>query len=501
MKFSFKRYKLPENICFLLLSITTSVINAQNVLLTPSASQTVTQPTVGNQQTTLAVNSLNGTLNASLFPGDDIGAKVNSAIEACSVSGVPHCTIFIPAGTYTQTNTIVMPAITIGQQVLRLQFDSGATLNYNGTGDSIDVGTNSSYGVANGYVIANAHIVGTASSTGAAIHAFIYGYEIDNPVISGFSNGAGILFDGSGQALVINPQITTSMYGLKWLGNANLGGHTPDANTVISGNITQNTYGWYNVPGANGSGLTDYNNEAIGVTISANTNNIVDIGTFGSSFHNSYIEGNASGTSPMVLGSSTIGTYNCKIEGNHFYAAAGSPSVISHVQGTGCQFIGNANVVSSVQYFVSQGAFADNDTFINNSGASFTSGFTNSGGYKGQDLFLGVTGTIPQEINTTTNGVGINMLSGNGQDLTVVCRSEGSRLMNLGPGGGSGYFDCSGNLLMGGGVWANVLLQSPTVNATSGYQINGAPGFTGTKTAGSCVFSIVGGIITGVSGC
>jgi hypothetical protein len=33
------------------------------------------------------------------------------------------------------------------------------------------------------------------------------------------------------------------------------------------------------------------------------------------------------------------------------------------------------------------------------------------------------------------------------------------------------------------------------------YSVNGTPGFTGTKTAGSCTLTIVSGLITGVSGC
>jgi hypothetical protein len=36
---------------------------------------------------------------------------------------------------------------------------------------------------------------------------------------------------------------------------------------------------------------------------------------------------------------------------------------------------------------------------------------------------------------------------------------------------------------------------------TLGYSFNGVAGFTGTKTAGTCVFTIQGGIITKVTGC
>ena len=39
------------------------------------------------------------------------------------------------------------------------------------------------------------------------------------------------------------------------------------------------------------------------------------------------------------------------------------------------------------------------------------------------------------------------------------------------------------------------------VNTTSGYSVSGVAGFSGTKTAGSCVLTISGGIITNVTGC
>lgn len=38
-------------------------------------------------------------------------------------------------------------------------------------------------------------------------------------------------------------------------------------------------------------------------------------------------------------------------------------------------------------------------------------------------------------------------------------------------------------------------------NATTGYQINGVSGYTGAKTAGSCSLTVVGGIITNITGC
>lgn len=72
------------------------------IIASPTVTQVVTQPS----GTTLGVNSLNGNLNASLFSGSDIGAKVNSAIASLLIG----CgTVFIPSGSYSQSTTIIKP--------------------------------------------------------------------------------------------------------------------------------------------------------------------------------------------------------------------------------------------------------------------------------------------------------------------------------------------------------------------------------------------------------
>lgn len=56
--------------------------------------------------------------------------------------------------------------------------------------------------------------------------------------------------------------------------------------------------------------------------------------------------------------------------------------------------------------------------------------------------------------------------------------------------------DTWGGLNPGGGA-----ASSTTFNAITGFRFNGTSGFTGTKTAGTCVLTIQGGIITNVTGC
>lgn len=64
-----------------------------------------------------------------------------------------------------------------------------------------------------------------------------------------------------------------------------------------------------------------------------------------------------------------------------------------------------------------------------------------------------------------------------------------------------GSIDSAGNAAFNGTTTSTGNFStSGTANAVS-YKVNGTPGFSGTKTAGSCVFTISGGIITNVTGC
>lgn len=74
---------------------------ATGIASTPTTNQTVTQPT----NTSLNVTALNNEVNASLFPGADLGAKIVNAIAA---SPSTHVVIRIPASSTSYTwNTLV----------------------------------------------------------------------------------------------------------------------------------------------------------------------------------------------------------------------------------------------------------------------------------------------------------------------------------------------------------------------------------------------------------
>jgi hypothetical protein len=63
------------------------------------------------------------------------------------------------------------------------------------------------------------------------------------------------------------------------------------------------------------------------------------------------------------------------------------------------------------------------------------------------------------------------------------------------PSGNNVSIDDAGNIYSSGNIGA-----AGTLNVAA-YKVGGTNGFTGTKTAGSCVFTINGGIITNVTGC
>jgi len=78
----------------------TNRAEAAEALLAPEANAALTG-------TTTIVNA-NGVLNATLFAGADIGAKVNTAIAQLVATGQGG-TVYIPAGTYSQSTTIYLP--------------------------------------------------------------------------------------------------------------------------------------------------------------------------------------------------------------------------------------------------------------------------------------------------------------------------------------------------------------------------------------------------------
>ena len=140
---------------------------------------------------------------------------------------------------------------------------------------------------------------------------------------------------------------------------------------------------------------------------------------------------------------------------------------------------------------------------------------------------------FPSPVETNARGVGAAYLMPyNGPNLTGFGGSlyfDGTNYRTQTDGGSNGGFGFLGSFASGSSCLYSIPTSKPTsgqtispsnlggycalsitptlisapaaINAATGFKYNGTSGFTGTKTAGSCVMTIQGGIITNVTGC
>jgi hypothetical protein len=180
------------------------VLSPASLLSVPGGTQTVSQP----NGTTFQSTSINGELNASLFPGSDIGAKINAAVAAlpsgCGMILLPPA----PSGGYSLTTTIHLHRCTklIGSSGL------GTLLNWQSTtGTAVIVSDNDGGGnYPEGY-IADIALVGLSNSTGSAIGLYLGG----NPGCTGGCTDNPDSWFGDNFA-VYNSKISFFKTGVSW---------------------------------------------------------------------------------------------------------------------------------------------------------------------------------------------------------------------------------------------------------------------------------------------
>jgi hypothetical protein len=148
---------------------------AQNVLLNPSASQTVSQPS----GTMLSVNRLEGIRYADQFPGSDIGAKINAAYADCPGAG---CRIRVPAGNFVFSTSI---ACSVLNKPCVIEGDPGGlvTLTYSGTATAVTLDWGSGHLSSAG--IRDIALVGPGQSSTAKGVVLGATNSLDQAVISG----------------------------------------------------------------------------------------------------------------------------------------------------------------------------------------------------------------------------------------------------------------------------------------------------------------------------
>lgn len=161
----------------------------------------------------LFATSENGSVNASLFAGSDIGGKVTAAFSTCS-DAVP-CHVFIPPGVYTYSTPILIPKRSHGNQ---LTIDRDAFLTYTGTGDAI--GTLALTGNIGGTMIdGGGVIVGTAAANSGIHIRAGQAFTIKDVDLRNFSSGDGIWIDGANVVKITGVTSAFNLNGLHVTGN------------------------------------------------------------------------------------------------------------------------------------------------------------------------------------------------------------------------------------------------------------------------------------------
>jgi hypothetical protein len=447
-------------------------------------------------------SSMNGVLNAKTFSGADIGLQINAATASCTASGIPKCKVYVPAGEYPYTNTIVMPqAVTNYQNSYEIDFDPAAILNYNGSGDAILVGGPGNSAPPTNYKIRSPHINITSAATSGIHIERVYGFTLYDPQVVGpdKNHGYGIWYDGSGQGRTENPQIYGVAEGLRFTINGNPSGTpsitylSPDNNTITGGQIEHAGIGFHEVAGK----TPIFSNNVIGTLFAFVDRPVLSEFSANLHFSGCYIEHNSASYPVFELGANGGGADFTVIEGCHIYPDTSTPAIIKQVLGNNLTAFNNNAVINKVVNFFNIGTFSGSVRAWNNSAAGLSGSFV-SQDVLNNSFYMGSTQNFPGSVSITNHGFGLNSLTGNAQDLNILCRVGGAKFFNFGSSGAQGNLDCSGNLFLSGNITSGESVQAPIVNATTNYRAAGTPGFSG-KCASGTTPTMLMGIVTGCS--
>ncbi len=249
----------------------------------------------------------NGVINAAMYPGATIDARVAAAIAANCAALIPNvigpgCTIVIPQGSYTYSSAIVLPAI---RNVTLI--GTGAYLNYKGSGYAIEVAPGADHFFVNGI-----DLNGNPSAKGGiAIGRGIQGAYLSDIRVHNFANGDGIINYGANVGLWLRIQSSNNEFGVHLTGSP---GFASNAIHIvgsiltnnrrwgyISGDVTQFPVGWYGGPhGAAimtpGVSSPEFNNSVTDSDLEGNNSShgsgaILSALTVSESFDRNYFEG------------------------------------------------------------------------------------------------------------------------------------------------------------------------------------------------------------------
>lgn len=380
--------------------------------------------------TTQYVNTSTETVsNALAFPGGDLSAKIAAAQTACSA----HCHIFVPAGTYTVSTTLNMQSPGTNVGYTHLEFDSGATINYTGTGNFIQSpfmgGDNQPFTEISGGQI---NCINHTGTNGVELQWSNF-VEVHHMLIHGCQTG--VYVHGTNSGSIHNMRLEGNGGGIYM--DASNG--TPNAFHIFDNEIGLNTIG-FSVNGCGGGTGAD-NTDVYDNVFEGNTGNDVrDVCTYGSVYRNNYFE--SPGSPALFLG---YGNYSIDsiVENNYFTVGNGTFSSIhlfglgSHVSGN-VELLQNAQGVSGFPTCFIDTAFFGEHTYI---GSNFTTKDNSPNSTESELCFNGTPTTALAQGWANSISVGETVhgnLSADGSISTGSSITAGTVTSN-------GYFKLAGN--------------------------------------------------------
>jgi hypothetical protein len=300
-------------------------------------------------------------LAATSVAGGDIGDRVNHALASCA----RQCTVYIPPGNYSFSTTIHLPLISFGEY--KLSGDPGAVLTFSGSGDAIATPIGGTPGVSQ-LLIEGFQLKGNGRAT-AGIHLLPTNrITIRNMAIFGFSNGDGILVEGTNSSNIYDNLIANNKNGIRLIPtlckdsapiHCGASGEVPYAANAI--HVTHNQivsnsqWGIYEDAIMVGHGLTEsLNNLYLG-------NNFEENGSAGPAFgainltrsRGDVISANYFEKSPRQIvlgvpgGGSGYRAYGVVVRDNYFTTMAGTPFNIEIENADSAMIEGNSELIAS----------------------------------------------------------------------------------------------------------------------------------------------------------
>lgn len=350
--------------------------------------------------TACSVNSTVNVTSSCFAQYADLGAKVTAALATCGA----QCELWIPAGSYSYSTSIILPLNIFGTYILH--GSPGAVLNYTGNSDAIVTPIGAS-GPGDSQLIIEGFQLNGTSAAASGIHTLPTNrITIRDMSIQGFSAGDGIRVEGTNNENIYDNLITNNLIGVHLIPTF-CNGTFP---YVCSGLNTSGTLWSTNVVNVAFNKITD--NTHWGIFDDRNGVGSGNTGSLGNHFDHNNLElnGSAGPTFGAVqIQKSTADT----VEQNYL---EGSPRQIVLGENTPGIFFAAQGTVIRDNYFTTVPATPFNIELVNTSGARIDGNSELVGpGTGGNNCYVNVEGQ--GEVSTVLNPNGILQTPPNGNRL------------------------------------------------------------------------------------